>query len=75
MRGSGAAGVVGVGALAVVCCAALPAVVAFAGGLTLAALLGGGLGVCLTVGATAALIVRARRRHARPTSTGREARS
>jgi predicted phage tail protein len=71
MRRNDALGVVGIGALAVVCCAALPAAVAFAGGLTVVAL----LGVCLAVGATAALIVRARRRHAQPTATGRQAQS
>lgn len=37
MRGSGAASGVGVGVLAVVCCAALPAVAAFAGGLQMVA--------------------------------------
>ena len=75
MRRNDAPGVLGIGALAVVCCAALPAAVAFAGGLTVVALLGGGLGVCLAVGATAALIVRARRRHAPPAATDRQAQS
>lgn len=64
--------IAGVGVLAVFCCAALPVVVAFVGGLTIGALLGGGLFVCVLVGATAALVVRVRRRRAcSPTATGR----
>jgi len=73
MRRTDALSIAGVGVLAVFCCAALPAAVAFVGGLTVAGLLGDGLFVCvLVVGATAALVVRVRQRRAgSPTATGR----
>lgn len=71
MRRTDALSVAGVGVLAVFCCA-LPAAIAFVGGLTVGALLGRGLFVCVLVGATAALVVRVRRRRAcSPTATGR----
>jgi hypothetical protein len=61
MRGRDALGVLGIGGLAVVCCAGLPAVVAFAGGVTLVGLLGGFL-LAAVVGSAAMIVVRARGR-------------
>jgi hypothetical protein len=62
MRGRDALGVLGVGGFAVVCCAGLPAVLAFAGGVTVVGYLGGGLLAAVVVGFAAMVLVRARRR-------------
>lgn len=51
----------GSGVLAVICCAGLPAVLAFAGGLTVVGLLGGGLAAAV-VGFAAMVVARARGR-------------
>lgn len=67
MGRTGIVGGVGLGALAVVCCAALPAVLAFLGGATLTGLLGGGLLLVVLTGAGAALLFRGRRGRARNT--------
>jgi hypothetical protein len=61
MRGREALGVLGIGGLAVVCCAGLPAIVAIAGGVTLFGLLGGFL-LAAGVGSAAMIVVRARGR-------------
>ncbi len=61
MRGRDALGVLGIAGVAVVCCAGLPAVVAFAGGVTLVGLLGGFL-LAVAVGSVAMIVVRARGR-------------
>jgi hypothetical protein len=58
-------------AAALVCCARLPAVVAFAGGLAVGNLLGAGLLVALVVGALAG---RNRRRACSPAASDREVR-
>lgn len=69
-------GLAGVGVLALLCCAALPVVIAFLGALTLTGLLGGSLAVCLLVASAAAMVVRARRRRAcPPTAAGPPGRS
>jgi len=61
MRGGDALGVLGIGGLAVVCCAGLPALVAFAGGVTVVGLVGGGLLVA-AAGTAAMIVLRARDR-------------
>ncbi len=61
--GVGLAGI-GVVALAVVCCSALPLVAAFAGSIALGAVLGVGAGVVALVGLVALVVLRARRRAA-----------
>ncbi|MGI8427901.1 MAG: hypothetical protein ACR2OB_01015 [Solirubrobacteraceae bacterium] len=62
MHGRETLAVVGVGAVAVVCCAGVPAVLAFVGGVTLVGLLGGGLLAIVLIGCAALLMVRSRRR-------------
>ncbi len=62
MRRGDVLGVSGVGVFAIACCGLLPAVIAFAGSLSLVDLLGGGLAFALAVGAAAALFVRAQGR-------------
>jgi hypothetical protein len=57
MRGRDAFGTLGIGVLAVICCAGLPAVLAFAGGLTVVGLLGGGLAAAV-VGFAAMVVAR-----------------
>ena len=52
------------GVLAVVCCAGLPAVLAFAGGLTVVGLVGGVLAATV-VGCAAVIVLRARSRRER----------
>jgi len=73
-RGSaGTVGAVGLGVLTVSCCAGLPLVAGFVGGLSLAAALGAGLGVLavgLAIGA-AGLAMRRWRREARSGSQAR----
>jgi len=61
MRGRDTVGVLGIGVLAVVCCAGLPTVLAFAGGLTVVGLLGGGLAAA-GLGFAAVIVVRAQGR-------------
>jgi len=61
MRGRDTVGVLGIGVLAVVCCAGLPTVLAFAGGLTVVGLLGGGLAAAV-VGFAAVIVARTRGR-------------
>ncbi len=53
---------VGVGALAVTCCAVLPAVLAIVGGVTAVELLGGGVVIAALAGCAGVFVVRARRR-------------
>ncbi len=53
---------VGVGTLAVVCCAGLPALLALVGGATVVGLLGGGVVLAVLAGCAGVLVVRARRR-------------
>ncbi len=62
MRGRETLAVFGVGAFAVACCAGIPAVLAFVGGVTLVGLLGGGLLAIVLVGCAALVVVRVRRR-------------
>jgi hypothetical protein len=64
MRSRDTFGVLGVGAFAVVCCAGLPAVLAFLGGASAVGLLGGGLLAAVLVGVAASLAIRVRRRRA-----------
>lgn len=61
MRGRDVFGVIGIGGVAVVCCAGLPAIVALAGGVTLVGLLGSFL-LAAVVGSAATIVVRARGR-------------
>jgi hypothetical protein len=61
MRGRETLGVLGIGALAIFCCAGLPGLLALLGGLTVVGLLGGGLLAALLVGCAALVAVRARR--------------
>jgi hypothetical protein len=63
--------VLGAGAVAVTCCAGLPAIAAALGGATVAALIGvaGGLVTAVTVG-VALLLARSRRRGTRMDSRG-----
>ncbi len=61
MRGRDAFGTLGIGVLAAIRCAGLPAVLAFAGGLTVVGLLGGGLAAAV-VGFAAVVALRARGR-------------
>jgi hypothetical protein len=61
MRGRDSLGILGMGVLAVICCARLPAVLAFAGSLTVVGLLGGGLTVAV-VGFAAMVMLRTRDR-------------
>lgn len=63
-----------VGAIAIVCCAALPTVAAAVGGLSLAALLGAGAGIVVVVGALSlagVLLLNARRRRKKVPGRGR----
>lgn len=62
MRGRETLAVFGVGAFAVVCCAGLPAVLAFVGGVTLVGWFSGGLLAAVLMGCAAMIVVRARRR-------------
>jgi hypothetical protein len=62
MRGRETLAVFGVGAFGVACCAGVPAVLAFVGGVTLVGLLGGGLLAILLMGCAALIVVRVRRR-------------
>jgi hypothetical protein len=71
MGGRDTVGVLEIGVLAVVCCAGLPVVLAFAGGLTVVGLLGGGLAAA-GVGCAAMVVGRARGRR---DSAGRSSRS
>jgi hypothetical protein len=59
MRGREMLGVFGVGAFAVVCCAGVPTVLAFVGGVTLVGLLGGGLLAMVFMGCAALIVARA----------------
>lgn len=52
----------GVAALAVVCCAALPLLFAFAGSVAIGTVLGVGVGVAAAAGLAAAIVLRARMR-------------
>jgi hypothetical protein len=61
MRGRDLFGAIGIGGVAVVCCAGLPAIVALAGGVTLVGLLGGFL-LAAGVGSAAMIVMRARGR-------------
>jgi hypothetical protein len=61
MRGRDTLGVLGIGVLAVICCAGLPTVLAFAGGLTVVGLLGGGLAAAV-LGCAAMVVARTRGR-------------
>jgi hypothetical protein len=54
----------GVGVLAVVCCAAAPLLVGVLGGIALGSLLGVAAGVVAVIGLTALVVVRTRRRRA-----------
>lgn len=54
----------GLGAVAVICCAGLPAVLALLGGVTVVGLLGGGVVLALLAGCAGAFVARARRRRA-----------
>jgi hypothetical protein len=65
MRRGDVAGPFAVGVVAIVCCALLPSLLAFAGGLTLASLLGAGAAVALLAGATGMAVVGVRRRRRR----------
>jgi len=60
----------GLGAFAVACCAFLPVLVAFVGGVTIAGVIGGGVVVALLVGVGVALAVRTRRRACSPLDPG-----
>jgi mannitol-specific phosphotransferase system IIBC component len=64
MSGRDMLGILGMGALAVVCCGGIPAVSAFAGGVTVVGLLGGVL-LAAVVGCAivAMIVVHARGRH------------
>lgn len=75
-RATGPALGVAAGAIAVICCAGLPAIGALLGGITIAAVIGvaGGVLALAAVGGGAILLVRARRRHSCPPSTGGPAR-
>jgi hypothetical protein len=55
---------IGVGALAIVCCAGLPLLAAFAGSLALGAVVGIAAGAVALIALSSLLIVRARRRSA-----------
>ncbi len=55
---------VGVGAVAVACCAGLPAVLALVAGATVVGLLGAGVGLAVLVGCAGAFVVWTRRRRA-----------
>lgn len=57
---------VGVAAFAVLCCAGLPLVLSFVGGLTLAAVLGVGAGLLVAAAAAAAVVVAVRARRRQP---------
>ena len=59
----------GVGVLAVVCCAAAPLLVGVVGGVALGSLLGVAAGIIAVVGLTAMVVVRKRRRRACAAST------
>jgi Flp pilus assembly protein TadB len=63
---------VGVAAFVVACCAALPLLVAFAGSVAIAAVLGAGAGLVAGLLLVALVVARARRRRARrkPSWTG-----
>lgn len=61
MQGHDVFGLLGVGGVAVVCCAGLPAIVGFAGGVTLVGLLGGFL-LAAVAGLAVMIVVRARGR-------------
>lgn len=65
MRRTDLLGIVGVGVFAVACCAVLPALVAFAGGVGVAALLGGGVAVAVVAGIATVVLLSARRRRAK----------
>ena len=62
MRGTDVLGQLGVGIFAVACCGALPLVAGVLGGLTLTAVLGGGLLFALCAGAATVVAMRFRRR-------------
>jgi hypothetical protein len=62
MRGRDLLAAVGVGALAVICCAGVPAVLALLGGVTVVGVLGGGVALAVLAGSAGAFVVRARRR-------------
>jgi hypothetical protein len=65
----------GIAIATLACCAGLPLVVAFVGGLTATALLGGGLVLTLAVAAAAAFAQRMRRRPGSRGVPDRQARS
>jgi hypothetical protein len=64
MRGRNLLAPLGVGALAVICCAGLPAVLALLSGVAVVGLLGGGVALALLAGCAGAFVVRERRRRA-----------
>jgi hypothetical protein len=64
MRGRDLLAPLGVGVLAVICCAGLPAVLALLGGVTIVGLLGGGAALAVLAGCAGAFVVRLRRRRA-----------
>jgi len=64
MRHGDVFGVLGIGVGTVTCCAGLPVLLAFAGGLTVLELAGAGLVVAGAASAVAAVLVAARRRRA-----------
>lgn len=65
MRRTDLLGIFGVGVFAVVCCAVLPALVAFAGGFGVAALLGAGVAVGAVAGIATVAVLTARHRRAK----------
>ena len=71
-RASGPALGVAAGALAVICCAGLPAIGALLGGITIAAVIGvaGGVLALAALCGGAIVLVRARRRRSCPPSAG-----
>jgi hypothetical protein len=68
--GAASAFVLGVGVLAVLCCAGLPLVASVVGALTVAGVVGVGAGVVIAAGAVSAgvLLLRAHRRRTSPTA-------
>jgi hypothetical protein len=64
MRGRDLLAPLCVGALAVICCAGLPAVLAVLSGVTVVGLLGGGVALAVLAGCAVSLVGRGRRRRA-----------
>jgi hypothetical protein len=64
MRSRDLLAALGVGTLAVICCARLPALLALLGGVTVVGLLGGGVALAVLAGSAGAFVLRARGRRA-----------